>query len=151
MKRLMMVGAAVALMAVAGCVSPEIDGMEGIASANTKFEAAFNAGDAAALAAMYTPDAVVMAPNLKRIEGRTAIRELWQSFFDAGVSDLDLNTIDLTVVGTRASDVGTLSLTAPDGKGGRVTAHAKYIVLWQKRGGGEWQLHRDIWNNDPAG
>ena len=151
MKRFMMVGAAAAMMAVAGCVSPEINGMEGIAEANARFEAAFNAGDAAALAALYTPDAVVMAPNLKRLEGQEAIRGLWQSFFDAGVSDLDLNTIDLTIAGSRASEVGTLSLTAPDGKGGRVTGHAKYIVLWQKLGGGEWRLHREIWNNDPAG
>ena len=151
MKRFMMAGAAVAIMAVAGCVSPEVNGMEGIAKANAKFEAAFNAGDAAALAALYPPDAVVLAPNLKRLEGQEAIRGLWQSFFDAGVSDLDLNTIDLTIAGSRASEVGTLSLTAPDGEGGRVTAHAKYIVLWQKLGGGEWRLHRDIWNNDPAG
>ena len=151
MKRFVMVGAAAAIMTVGGCVSPEVNGMEGIAEANARFEAAFNAGDAAALAALYTPDAVVMAPNLKRLEGQEAIRGLWQSFFDAGVSDLDLNTIDLTIAGSRASEVGTLSLTAPDGKGGRVTAHAKFIVLWQKRGGGEWRLHRDIWNNDPAG
>jgi uncharacterized protein (TIGR02246 family) len=148
MKRILMV---VVMLTLAGCETTEIDGLEGIASANARFEAAFNAGDAAALAAMYTPDAVVMAPNLKRLEGQTAIRGLWQGFFDAGASDLDLNTIDLTVAGSRASEVGTLSLTAPDGKGGRVTAYGKYIVLWQKLGGGEWRLHRDIWNNDPPG
>jgi uncharacterized protein (TIGR02246 family) len=151
MKRFIMGGAAMAIMAAAGCVSPNVSGMDGIAEANTRFEAAFNAGDSAALAALYTPDAVVMAPNLTRLVGREAIRGLWQSFFDAGVSDLDLNTIDLTIAGSRASEVGTLSLTSPDGKGGRVTAHAKYIVLWQQLGGGEWRLHRDIWNNDPAG
>ena len=125
--------------------------MAGIAEANAKFEAAFNAGDADALAAMYTANAVVMAPNTKWLEGRDAIRGLWQNFFDAGVSDLDLNTVDLVVEGTRASEVGTLTLTAPDGKGGRVTAHAKYIVLWQQSGNEVWRLHRDIWNNDPAG
>lgn len=151
MKRFVMVAAAAALMAVAGCATTEVNGMEGIAEANAKFEAAFNAGDADALAAMYTADAVVMAPNTKWLEGHNAIRGLWQNFFDAGVSDLDLNTVDLVVEGTRASEVGTLSLTAPDGKGGRVTAHAKYIVLWQQRGNGVWRLHRDIWNNDPAG
>jgi uncharacterized protein (TIGR02246 family) len=147
----MMFAAVAALMAVTGCVTTEVNGMEGIASTNAKFEAAFNAGDAKALTALYTSDAVVMAPNMKRLEGHNAIRGLWQNFFDAGVSDIDLNTEELNIEGPRASEVGRFSLTAPDGKGGRVTAHGKYIILWQKHGNGAWRLHRDIWNNDPAG
>jgi len=146
-----MVGAVAALLAVAGCATTEVNGMDGISETNARFEAAFNAGDANALAALYTTDAVVMAPNMKRLEGHSEIRWLWQNFFDAGVRDLDLNTVELTVDGTRATEVGTFSLTAPDGKGGRVTGHGKYIILWQKRGIGVWRLHRDIWNNDPAG
>ena len=149
MKRFLMT---VVMLALAGCETTEIDGLEGIASTSAKYEAAFNAGDAAALTALYTPDAVVMAPNLERLEGQTAIRGLWQSFFDAGVGDFDLKTSEVVVAESRATEIGRFSLTAPDGRGGRVTATGKYVILWQRLGlgGGVWRLHRYIWNNDPV-
>lgn len=141
--------AGTALLALAACAAPQDTATEGVLSSNAAFEAAFNAGDAATLAGLYTVDAVVMAPNLARIEGRRGIQELWQNFFDAGVSDIDLETLELEVSGDRAAEVGRFSLTAPDGKGGRLTGHGKYIVLWLMGIDGVWRLHRDIWNNDP--
>ena len=147
MKRFLM---AAAMLALAACASGEVKGVEGIAATNARFEAAFNAGDAAGLADLYTAGAVVMAPNYRRIRGRRAIQGLWQRFFDAGVTDFDLKTLELQVDGGHASEYGKFSLNAPDGKGGRATSEWKYIVLWQ-RSGGVWRRHRDIWNNDPAG
>ena len=141
---------AVAMLALAGCETAGVESIEGIAATSARFEAAFNKGDAAGLAKLYTADAVVMAPNYARIRGRRAIQGLWQRFFDAGVSDIDLKTLELEVADRRASEYGTFSLTAPDGRGGRVTATGKYIVLWRHDSDGVWRLHRDIWNNDPA-
>jgi len=141
---------AVALLALAGCSSAEVKAVDGIAATNARFEAAFKQGDAAGLAGLYTAGAVVMAPNYQRIRGRRAIQGLWQRFFDAGVTDIDLKTLELEVDGGRASEYGTFSLNAPDGRGGRATSTWKYIVLWQQSGG-VWRRHRDIWNNDPAG
>ena len=40
-----------------------------------------------------------------------------------------------------------LSLEPPGGQ--RATANVKYIVVWQ-RSAGQWRLHRDIWNAEPA-
>jgi uncharacterized protein (TIGR02246 family) len=148
MRRFLM---AVALLALAGCVSSEVVGAEGVAATNARFEAAFRQGDAAGLAKLYTADAILMAPNYGRIKGRRAIEGLWQRFFDAGVSDIDVDTLELAVAETQASEVGTFSLTAPDGEGGRVTGKGKYIILWRQDGDGTWRLNRHIWNNDPAG
>jgi uncharacterized protein (TIGR02246 family) len=146
-----MVGAVAALLAVVGCTTTEVKGMEGVAATNAKFEAAFNAGDAAGVAALYTAEAVVMAPNYARIRGRRAIQGLWQKFFDAEITDIDLKTLELEVDERHASEYGTFSFTAPDGKGGKVTLKGKYIVLWRQDNDGVWRLHRDIWNNDPNG
>ena len=151
MKRFLIVAAAAALLALAGCETTEVEGVAGIAATNAQFEAAFNRGDAEGLAKLYTADAIVMAPNYGRIHGRQAIAGLWQQFFDAGVADLKLKTLEIEVTETRASEVGLLSLTAPGSKGGRVTGKGKYIVLWRQEGDGTWRLNRDIWNNDPAG
>ncbi len=146
MKRFLL---AVALLVLAGCASAEVEAVDGIAATNARFEETFNAGDAAGLAGLYTAGAVVMAPNYRRIRGRRAIQGLWQRFFDAGVTEIDLKTLELQVAGGYASEYGTFSLSAPDGKGGRATSTWRYIVLWRKSGG-VWRPHRDIWNNDPA-
>ena len=98
---------------------------------------------------LYSFGFTQMPPNYQRIRGRRAIQGLWQRFFDAEVTDLDLRTLELQIDGGNASEYGTFSLSAPDGRGGRATSEWKYIVLWQ-RSGGVWRRHRDIWNNDPA-
>lgn len=48
---------------------------EAIETANAQWTAAFNRGDAAAVAALYTPDAIVMPPDSDMIRGRQAIQE----------------------------------------------------------------------------
>ncbi len=127
------------------------DAAAGIAASAERFEAAYNSGDAAAMAALYTPDGAVLPPDAPRIDGRDGIQAMWQSFMDAGVEDLELETVELESHGASASEVGTFTLTAPDGAGGRVAAAGKYIVLWQRGEDGVWRLHWDIWNSSPAG
>ncbi|WP_158275500.1 DUF4440 domain-containing protein [Maritimibacter sp. 55A14] len=120
-----------------------------IAARNSQFETAFNSGNASGVAALYTPDAVVMPPSAAPIEGREGISALWQSFIDAGAADLHLVRSDLEVLGDTANEAGTLSLTVPDGNGGRATFNGKYIVIW-KRLDDVWHLDRDIWNETPS-
>lgn len=141
----------IALLALMGCETTEVRGLGGVAATSAQFRVAFNQGDAEGLSKLYTADAILMAPNYGRIRGRRAVGELWQRFFDAGVTDLELRTLELSVKETQASEVGLFTLTAPDGRGGRVTGKSKYIILWRHDSDGTWRLHRHIWNNDPAG
>ena len=122
---------------------------EDIASRTETFEAAFNSGDAAGVAGHYTEDAVVLAPDTPRLEGREAIQGIWQAYVDAGVTDLDLTTVNLEDMGGTANEIGTYTLTAPDGNGGTVQAGGKYIVIWKADDSGIWHLHWDIWNSTP--
>lgn len=119
-----------------------------IEAANVKFGAAWGSKDAAALTALYTADATVMAPNSARVTGSQAILEFWK----AGLADAPpvgkLTTGEVEVHGDTAHEVGTYQLSTADGK---VADSGKYIVIW-KREGGQWKLHRDIWNSNlPAG
>jgi uncharacterized protein (TIGR02246 family) len=122
----------------------------GIAETSERFEAAYNSGDAAAMAELYTEDGALLPPGAARVDGREGIAALWQGYMDAGVQDLDLETVEIEDHGDSASEVGIYTLTVPDGEGGRVTGHGKYIVLWQRGEDGVWRLHRDIWNDTPA-
>ncbi len=147
------VAIAAGILALTACTTMEngTDVADEIAASTAQFRAAYNSGDAAALAALYTMDAAVLPPDVARIDGREGIQEMWQGFMDAGVTDLDLATVELEAGKGTASEVGTYSLKAPDGQGGTVTVTGKFIVLWQKGEDGVWRLHRDIWNDNPAG
>jgi len=122
---------------------------EDIAERAKSFEVAFNSGNAAEVAAHYSVDGVVLAPDTVRIDGREAIHGLWQAYVDAGVTDLSLTTVNLDEHGDTAYEIGSFSLSAPDGNGGMVQANGKYIIVWKKDGDGIWNLHWDIWNSNP--
>ena len=107
-----------------------------------------NAGDAAGVAELYTEDAALMPPGAARLDGRDAIRQYWQGMLDAGVGDISTATQEVEEAGNSAVEVGTISATAPGDGDARVTLTGKYIVIWRRDEGGNWRLHRDIWNFD---
>ena len=120
-----------------------------IDEAVAKWEENFNKGDAAALAASYTPDAAVLPPGGARVDGRADIQAFWQGAMDAGVSDVDLQTVEVSAVGGVAVEVGTFTLMAPGENGGKVTVKGKYLVTYHRGDDGAWLLHRDMYNYDP--
>ncbi len=107
-----------------------------------------NAGNAAGVAELYTDDAALMPPGVARLDGRDAIQQYWQGMLDAGVKDISLTTLEVEEAGDSAVEVGVISATAPGEGDVRVTLTGKYIVVWRRNGGGNWCLHRDIWNFD---
>ncbi len=107
-----------------------------------------NAGNAAGVAQLYTEDAVLMPPGAARLDGRDAIQQYWQGLLDAGVGDISLATQEVEDAGDSAVEVGLISATAPGDGDARVSLAGKYIVIWRRDGGGNWRLHRDIWNFD---
>ena len=125
-------------VAVAGPPRTHID------EALTKFVAAFNAGDAAAVASRYTEDAALLPPGGGRVDGRSAIQDFWQGAIDSGMTFDKLHTVEVEASGDVAGEVGVFTLNVP-GDSGATKVNGKYIVIW-KRSGHTWQLHRDIWN-----
>jgi len=113
-----------------------------IEAGNKKFGAAAAKGDAAAVASLYTTDAEAFPPNSDVVKGRPAIQALFKGFFDSGVTGVELTTAEVEAQGPLASEVGTFVVKLKDGT---VADRGKYIVVWKKVGG-QWLLHRDIWN-----
>lgn len=121
-----------------------------IEAANAKFSEAFARGDAKALSAMYTPDAIVFPPDSEMIRGNEAIGAFWKAARDSGVQNAALTIVDLGRSGDVAYEVGKVSLTVqPVGKEA-TTESAKYVVVWMRQPDGSWKMHRDIWNGLPA-
>jgi uncharacterized protein (TIGR02246 family) len=119
-----------------------------IEAQNRAFGDAFRAGDAAAVAALYTDDGEVLPPNAPIAAGREALAQFWGGVLATGVAGAVLTTEEVTYAGgDSATEFGSAVLSAKDGS---AADEAKYAVLWKQTAAG-WRMHRDIWNsNRPA-
>ena len=111
------------------------------------FVEAFNKGDAAGVAAIYTMDAKLLPPNNKLIEGQANIQTFWGGAVSAGVKMVSLTTSDVTATGDYAIETGKYVTSMPVASGGTTTDEGKYVVVWQRQGR-NWKISRDIWNSD---
>lgn len=115
---------------------------------NAKFAAAYNHGDAAGVAALYTENARTMPPNSKMARGREAIRKSIEKDIQMGAKDLSLTTVSLEGRGDTAYEIGTYTIKlAPQGKA-PMTNSGKYVAVWKLGGDGVWKIHADIWNSN---
>ncbi|HEX3417570.1 MAG TPA: SgcJ/EcaC family oxidoreductase [Stellaceae bacterium] len=112
---------------------------------NDAWTAAFNKGDAAAVAALYTEDAYVLPPGSAMVKGRAAIEAFWRQAAQQ-MSDAKLTTVDVLPLGRSAArEIGTVTLKTKSQPPQEVVG--KYVVVWRKIGR-EWKLATDIWNTD---
>jgi uncharacterized protein (TIGR02246 family) len=109
------------------------------------WEKAYNAGDAAGLAALYTKDAKLMAPGVEPVSGTSAIQALFVEDMKQGAKNA-LTTEDVTGSGDYALETGKWVATSADGKH---LDHGQYMTYYKKAGGG-WKIYRDTWNSSMA-
>ncbi len=110
---------------------------------NDAFEAAFPNKDSVGLAALYTPDGVLLPPGMPELSGTEAIQQFWQGAMNMGVAGAKLTTVAAEEFGDTAIEQGQFVLSGADGS---QLDYGKYVVIW-KRTGDQWQLHQDIWNS----
>ena len=114
---------------------------------NRKLGSALERENYADVAALYTENAKVLAPDAPIVTGRGAIEAFWREAAGAsGIVGATLKTLDLEVAGDTAYEVGEAALTLSSGQGPPV----KYVVVWKGGGDGAWRIHWDIWNAMPA-
>ena len=109
------------------------------------WEKAYNAGDAAALTALYAADAKLLAPGNEPVAGSKAI----QAFFVKDVAQGAKNTLtlgDVVGAGDYAVETGGWVATSHDGKH---LDHGPFVTVYKKEGGG-WKIYRDTWNSSMA-
>lgn len=112
-----------------------------IRAANAKMNVAIAKGDATAIAALYTEDARLLADGAPRIDGRGGIEGFFKQAVDAGFTNLNLETQDVTEAGDLAIEIGGWTSTAGPGDAG------KYVVIW-RRESGVFKIDIDIFNSD---
>jgi uncharacterized protein (TIGR02246 family) len=117
-------------------------------AADSTWFAAYNAGDAAAVAALYADDAVISAPGSPPARGSAAVREaLAKDIANTSGGGFTLVPSPTAEVGV-SGDLGWIwnTFTVKDKSGATVDA-GKYLTLTGRKDG-KWRIIRDIWNSD---
>ena len=110
------------------------------------------AGDAKAIAALYTVDAVEMPPNEPSVKGRAAIEQYYTKLFSGPtkVGQFTLTHLEARAVGDTGYDVGTYQQSMnPPGQTTATTDTGKFVVIL-KRSQGAWKVAYAIYNSDQA-
>jgi uncharacterized protein (TIGR02246 family) len=127
------------------CAVEKLDPVElqgEIEAVNDVFMKAVKDRDAAAIAALYTEEAMLLPPNAGFVKGKEAIQGMWQSMADMGI-EMVFKTVEVEGWDDTAIEMSTYEIKGPDGT---VLDNGKYIVIW-KYVEGKWLLHRDIFNS----
>jgi uncharacterized protein (TIGR02246 family) len=113
-----------------------------------RFEALFNAGDAAGMAAFYAEDARLLAEHADLVRGRDAIERFWREAISRARSASAVRTIRLDEVissGDLGYALGTVVVQIPSGR----ELTTKYATIWQRDADGGWRLAVDSSSPNP--
>ena len=103
--------------------------------------AAYNAGDADAVANLYAENAVDLPMNEPTVTGRAGIRASVAARMAMGKGTATVTSEELRLMGTAATDRGTFSVSIVPAAGGEaMTQGGRYLVVLQKQADGSWKL-----------
>jgi uncharacterized protein (TIGR02246 family) len=115
----------------------------------SKFQAAYNAVDAATLAQLYTDDAISLPDHHASVQGKSAIQQYYQDLFKEYGATITITPADTEIVGDLAHEHGTFSITVtPKAGGDAVMDDGKYVVIFKRGADGVWKIHHDIDNSN---
>lgn len=114
-----------------------------------RYIAAYNAGDAAGVAALFAEDAISMPDHGEALEGRAAIESHLRDVFMQFSASTAITAGETEVIGDIAHEHGSFTVTlTPKAGGDARTETGKYLVILKKGSDGAWLLHHDIDNSN---
>lgn len=132
--------------AVAGDTLDNLADRAAIAAASQAFSSAFVANDTAAIARLYTEDAVLLAPGKRVARGRAAAAKhfAWAPDYRQLAHAMTSESLDLR--GDTAVDVGSWHSTSQRGDAAPSQECGAYVVVWVREADGAWRMAYDAWH-----
>lgn len=117
-----------------------------IAANSTTWLTAVRAANWSAVAATYTPDALLMPPNEPAVSGRDTIRQWFAAFPPIVSMDLEAKEVDgcCDIAYVR----GTYHLAISPPGAGTIHETGKYLEIKRKQADGSWLMLRDMFSSD---
>jgi uncharacterized protein (TIGR02246 family) len=97
---------------------------------------------------LYTPDATLIRANVPPVRSLPAIREFLFALLEAGLGDVEMESLRTEVFGDIAFDMGRLKMLVPVTMGKRREERGKYLVVAARQPAGNWKIIADCWSTD---
>jgi uncharacterized protein (TIGR02246 family) len=120
----------------------------GINALRDQFAAAFNANDAAAVAATFTDDAIIMPEHQAAVEGKPAIQAWYAAFFKENAAKIAFTPGEIQLPGDWGYERANYTFTLTQKSGQPISASFKYLVIVKRQADASWKYHRLIVNNN---
>ena len=112
-----------------------------VVDAEKRFMDAFQQGDSASIAALYSYDGQLFPANNEVVSGQQEIDDFWRGLMALGITAVKLKTLEVEGKDNTIHEVGQYTIHTADGQ---IVDFGKYIVIW-KQHQETWQLYRHIW------
>jgi ketosteroid isomerase-like protein len=99
---------------------------------------------------LYAADATLIRSSVPPVRSLPAIREFLISLLDAGLGDVEMESLRLEVMGEIALDLGRCKMLVPVAMGKRREERGKYLVVLVRQPAGTWKILADCWSADLA-
>lgn len=114
---------------------------------NQQFDHAFNHQQAAAIGALYAPNARVMpAPAGEVVQGRSAITDFFAGLLHAGVIEHALDMQQAIITDRLATQVGRWSAAMLAEDGTKQQFGGNVQLVFERQPDGQWLAVTHIWN-----
>jgi ketosteroid isomerase-like protein len=99
---------------------------------------------------LYAADATLIRSSVPPVRSLPAIREFLVSLLEAGLGDVEMESLRVDVMGEIAIDLGRCKMLVPIAMGKRREERGKYLVVLVRQPAGTWKIMADCWSSDPA-
>ena len=99
---------------------------------------------------LYAADATLIRSSVPPVRSLAAIREFLISLLEAGLGDVEMESLRLEVLGDIALDLGRCKMLVPVAMGKRREERGKYLVVLVRQPAGTWKILADCWSADLA-
>jgi ketosteroid isomerase-like protein len=99
---------------------------------------------------LYAADATVIRSNIPPVRSLPAIREFLFSLLEAGLGDVEMESLRTEVLGEIALELGRCKMLVPLAMGKRREERGKYLLVLARQPAGAWKILADCWSSDLA-
>ena len=99
---------------------------------------------------LYSADATLIRSSVPPVRSLPAIREFLISLLEAGLGDVEMESLRLEMLGEIALDLGRCKMLVPVAMGKRREERGKYLVVLVRQPAGTWKILADCWAADLA-
>lgn len=103
------------------------------------------AGNAGAIAKMYTEDGKIFPAGTRIMEGQEALEKYWTPGARSRISYHKITPEEIRFLGDYAYDFGYYEGQTTSTEGETSDWAGKYVIVWKKVAG-DWKIYLDIWN-----